>query len=670
MNVRDRAEILRSRLNQYDHEYYVLAQPTISDFEYDQLMKELEMLEKEHPELITSDSPTQRVSGQPTKEFKTVAHRFPMLSLSNTYNFEEFSEFDQRVRQGLEDSEVYEYVCELKIDGVAVSLLYENGMFMRGVTRGDGQHGDEITQNLKTIRSIPLRLSLDAKHPEILEVRGEVYFSLEQFERLNNERQQSEQSLFANPRNAAAGSLKMQSPGEVAKRRLQIFCYYLQSPEINLFNHTHSDNLTELKKFGFPVNPNFQVCKSIAQVYKFVQKWEKKRDTLPYEIDGVVVKVNSLEQQRRLGSTAKSPRWAIAFKFRALQAETTINDITWQVGRTGAVTPVAQLLPVFLAGTTVSRATLHNPDEIERKDIRIGDSVFIEKGGDIIPKVVSVNFDKREGHQIKTQIPRECPSCGQKLTRIEDEAALRCVNNRCPEQTKRRIEHFAGRNAMNIEGLGRAVVEQLVDGGLIQNIADLYTLNKKQVADLERMGTKSADNLISGIVNSKNQPFYRLIFALGIPFVGITAARLLSRYKPSMNELTSATVEELEMLDGIGQKSAQSIVNFFTNNDNLELIKRLVQYGLNMETEQTVSPVSDANDKIFVLTGTLPNLSRQQAGALISNAGGHVSNSVSQNTDYLVAGEKSGSKLKKAQDMGVTIIDQNQLLDLLGNPEI
>ncbi|HHJ51864.1 MAG TPA: NAD-dependent DNA ligase LigA, partial [Caldithrix abyssi] len=663
--VKTRIEELRKKIRQYDYEYYVLAQPSVSDFEYDLLMKELEELERQHPELITPDSPTQRVSGEPTKEFPTVQHRYPMLSLANTYNDQEFLEFDQRVRSGLPPGAKVEYVAELKIDGVAVSLLYENGLLIRGATRGDGFQGDDITNNIRTIRSVPLKIMVEDEFPASFEVRGEVYLPKESFEAINRRRAQEGENLFANPRNAAAGTLKLQDARQVAERRLELFTYYYFTEERTFLRPTHLENLELLKRFGFPVNPHFRLCRDIQQVLEYVREWEEKRDQLPYEIDGVVVKVNSLEQQNILGATAKSPRWAIAFKFKAQQAESRIKKVTWQVGRTGIVTPVAELEPVQLAGTTVSRATLHNPDEIERKDIREGDYVFVEKGGDIIPKVVAVNLKKRTSDIKPLEIPKVCPVCGTKLVRVEGEAALRCPNETCPEQVMRRIEHFASRDAMDIEGLGTALVQSLVQNGLLKDVADIYRLNAEDVAALERMGDKSAQNLMEAIERSKSKPFDRFIFALGIPYIGSTAAKILARKFPSIQALQNATREQLEQVDGIGEKMAQSIVEFFRDPKNKKLIERLRQEGLTMEAATEAASGDTLEGKTFVLTGTLPDLSRKEASELIEQHGGKVSSSVSKNTGFVVAGENPGSKLEKAKKLGVPIIDQAELLKMI-----
>ena len=666
MSVQKRIEELKKQINQYDYEYYVQAQPSIDDYEYDQLIKELETLENEHPKFKTADSPTQRVSGQPIKSFTTVKHLHPMLSLSNTYNKNEFMEFDNRVRSGLNENEEVTYIAELKIDGAAISLWYKNGLLVRGVTRGDGLQGDDITQNIKTIRSVPLRLLKTDSVPAEFEVRGEVFMPKSSFERLNKIREENEEQLFANPRNAAAGSLKLQDARITARRRLDMFCYYLlpvarELPQAD----THLKNLKTLERLGFHVNEQYRECRDINAVLDYVQEWEEKRADLPYEIDGVVVKVNHLEQQRRLGTTAKSPRWAIAFKFKALRAETVIRKIVWQVGRTGAVTPVAELKPVRLAGSTVSRATLHNPDEIERKDVRDGDFVYIEKGGDIIPKVVEVNLEKRKSDSARTEIPTMCPSCGETLQRIEGEAALRCVNSQCPEQVLRKIEHFASRGAMDIEGLGIAMVELLIQNGLLKDIAGIYFLEKEKIAALERMGEKSAQNLLKAIEVSKQQPLDRLIFGLGIPFVGSGAAKILAKNFRTLDGLARAEREELEAIDGIGAKTADSIIAYFSNPENQNLINALHNAGLKLEQEETGAENNRLNGLTFVITGTLPSLSRTEASEIIERNGGKVSGSVSSKTSYLLAGEKAGSKLQKAEKLGVPVISEETLREMV-----
>jgi len=657
---------LREQIRQYDYEYYVLAEPTISDFEYDQLLKRLEELEIRYPESVTNDSPTQRVSGIPTKDFPTVRHEIPMLSLSNTYNEQELTDYHERVVSGLDEGQMVIYNCELKIDGVAVSLVYENNQLLRGVTRGDGEQGDEFTNNVRTIKSIPLRVREVSGLSKNFEVRGEVYLSKSVFARINQKRKDEELSTFANPRNAAAGTLKMQDPQIVADRSLQMFCYYLfTKQDSDTSAKSHSENLDFLKQLGFQVNPHYKLCRGMDGVMEFLDEWEKKRGTLDYEIDGVVIKVDSIEQQQRLGSTAKSPRWAIAYKFKADRVKTRIHDIVWQVGRTGILTPVAELESVFLAGTTVSRATLHNPDEIIRKDIRIDDVVYIEKGGDIIPKVVQVVTEERTTDSSPLPMPEKCPSCGTPTERSDGEAALRCPNWECPDQIIRRIEHFVSRGAMDIEGLGSAAVELFVKQKLITNITDIYNIKKEDLVDLERMGEKSAQNLVSGIESSKLQPLYRLIFALGIPFIGVTAARQLSSAFNSLDRFAQADFESLIALDGIGDKMAESIIIFFDDSHNLQTIEQLESAGLNTREEKVEETTAQPlNGFTFVLTGTLPNLSRDEAAEIIRSNGGSVTSSVSSKTDYVLAGEKAGSKLKKAQDLNINIINEQDLYEL------
>lgn len=663
MSIKKEIENLRKKINQYDYQYYVLNQPSISDYDYDQLMLRLQQLEKENPDLVTDDSPTQRVSGEPTKDFPTVNHKFPMLSLSNTYSTEELLDFDRRVKGYLNSGEKYEYFCELKIDGLAVSLVYENGKFIRGATRGDGVSGDDITVNLKTIRSIPLSISQDNEITDF-EVRGEVYMPAESFEKINAEREKNGDVLFANPRNAAAGSVKLQDSKVVAKRGLRIFCYQLFAEDTSLQNQYQSNNIKTLIKLGFPVNHEFKVCKSIQEVLTYCSEWEQNRNNLIYDIDGIVIKVNSLYQQRRLGSTSKSPRWAIAYKFKAIQSETVIEKITWQVGRTGIVTPVANLKPVKLAGSTVSRATLHNPDEIRRKDIREGDQVLIEKGGDIIPKVVAVITDRTTQKNQVYQIPKNCPVCDSVLVKIGDEVALRCMNYYCQAQILRRIEHFASRGAMDIEGLGTAVIELLVKENLIKDIGDLYFLKKDQISDLERMGDKSASNLVKAIAESKNKTLDKIIFGLGIPYIGATAAFSLAKHFKHLNSLKSADKEILDAIEGIGDKMSDSIIAFFKDDKNLKIIKKLEEAGLNFQYENEIKSNKFEN-KIFVLTGTLENYTRNQLTEIIKEQGGRVSSSVSSNTDFVVAGDNPGSKIQKAKNLNITILSENDFLNML-----
>ena len=666
--IRQEMERLRQEIRRHDYLYYVLAQPEISDYEYDMLLKRLEELEQQYPEFITPDSPTQRVAGEPTKEFPVVRHRKPMLSLANTYNEEEVRDFDRRVRTLLRPGETYEYVCELKIDGVAMSLIYENGVLVRGATRGDGEQGDDVTNNIKTIRSIPLKIESDKPYLLNIEVRGEVFFHREALDKLNEERIANGEPPFANPRNAAAGSLKLQDPREVARRPLRMFCYYLDPLVADHPIQAQYECLKLLEELKFPVNRHHKLCRNIDEVIAFWRQWQKKKDTLPYDIDGVVVKVNRLEQQTRLGATAKSPRWAIAFKFPTEQAMTQLVDIQWQVGRTGIVTPVAHLRPVQLLGTTVSRASLHNVDEIRRLDVRIGDYVVLEKGGEIIPKIIRVVKEKRSPEAQPYQPPTTCPACGSPLVRYEGEVALVCENVRCPAQVARRIEHFASRRAMDIEGLGEKVVELLLKNQLINDYGDLYYLKAQDIAILERMGEKSAQNLLQAIEASKRRALDKVIFALGIRYVGEGAARLFAEHFKSLDKLMGASVEELAQIPGIGWKTAKSVFDFFRREANLKVIEKLRQAGVTfkMAEEKPVAMDNRFFQKTFVFTGTLSRYSREQASRLIEERGGMVSNSVSRKTDYVVVGTDPGSKLQKAQRLGVRILTEEEFYQMLG----
>lgn len=661
-----RIEELRDLIREHDYNYHVLAQPTISDFEYDQLLYELIQLEKEYPKLVTPDSPTQRVGSDLTKEFKAVQHKIPMLSLSNTYSEEELFDFDRRVREGLPKEEKIEYVCELKIDGLSVSLRYENGKLKTAATRGDGITGEDVTNNVKTIRSVPLVIkktkSANNKLDEF-EVRGEVYMELEAFGQLNEERELNGEKIFANPRNSSAGTLKLQDPQLVAKRPLQIFLYYLFSETAEL--KSQYENLNMLNGLGFRINKNFRLCNNINEVLTFCSEWEDKRDKLPYEIDGVVVKVNLLKQQKILGSIAKSPRWAVAFKFKAKQAETKLNKITWQVGRTGTLTPVAELEPVFLAGSTISRATLHNIDEIKRKDIREGDWVVIEKGGDVIPKVVSVDQKKRLKGSEETKLPDRCPVCGSKLFRPEEEVAVYCENNLCPAQVKGRISHFAARGAMDIEGLGDALINLFVDLGHLHDYSDIYALKEKreELIQIERLGKKSVDNLLAAIEASKRKSFDKVLFSLGIRYVGSGAAKKLADHFLSLDKLAAASEEEIEAIHEIGSSVSQSVIRFFNNSQNKKIIDRLKKAGLNFAAEKKQKDSNLLEGKSFVLTGTLSSMSREEAKLKIENNGGIVTSAVSKNTDFVVVGENPGSKFDKAQKLGITILSEEELLN-------
>jgi DNA ligase (NAD+) len=666
--IEKKVKELRDKISEHEYNYYVLAQPVISDYEFDLLVKELEKLEQENPLLITPDSPTQRVGSDLTKEFNDVRHKSPMLSLANSYNEDELFEFDRRNREGLPSDEKIEYAVELKIDGASVSIIYENGYYKIAATRGDGVTGEEITNNVKTIRSLPLKLNdnlIQKYELQSFEVRGEIFMEVEAFKKLNKQREANGEKLFSNPRNSTAGTLKMQDPQIVASRPLDIFVYYLLSENQKL--NSHFENLKLLKELGFKTNPENKLFANIEEVIKYCREWEKKRDKLPYEIDGVVIKVNSLEQQKILGSIAKSPRWAIAYKFKAKQGKTKITEINWQVGRTGAVTPVAYLEPVFLAGSTIRRATLHNMEEIQRKDIRVDDSVFIEKGGDVIPKVVSVILDERPSGSKPTEPPKNCPVCETELTNPEGEVAIYCANAFCGAQLKGKIEHFASRGAMDIEGLGTAAIKTFVDQNFLTSYADIYSLEKykDKIQSLEGYGEKSYNKLIEGINKSKERPFAKVLFALGIRYVGAGAAAKLAEHFLSLDNLMKADEEEIESIPDIGPSISKSITEFLSKKENRIIINKLVEAGLNFNAEENVKTSSVFEGKSFVLTGTLPSMSREEAKDKIIRAGGKVVSSISKNTDFLLAGEKAGSKLAKAEKLNIQIIDENEFYKLL-----
>ena len=672
MNIENKIENLRDKIREHDYKYFVLAEPSISDQEYDKLIKELEKLEKEHPEFITPDSPTQRVGKDLTKVFNSVTHKIPMLSLANTYNEEDLFDFDRRVKEALPKEEKVEYVVELKIDGASVSLHYFNGYLNTAATRGDGFVGEEITTNAKTIKAIPLKLkkvSSIAYTLNDIEVRGEIFMNVDDFLKLNKEREEKGEKLFANPRNSAAGTLKMQDPQIVAKRPLNIFVYTLISPEDNLVSQ--SENLQILKKLGFKVNPEVKLCKNINEVLKTCHTLEEKRDSLGYEIDGAVIKINSLSQQKLLGNIAKSPRWAVAFKFKARQAFTRINKIIWQVGRIGTITPVADLQPVFLSGSTISRATLHNFDEITRKDIREGDKVVIEKGGDVIPKVVSVILNERAKESKPVKPPENCPVCGSSLFKPEGEVAYYCENSECPAQVKGRIEHFAARGAMDIEGLGEALINLFVEMGFLKTYADIYDLknNREKLINIERLGEKSVDNLLSSIEKSKKQPFHKVLFALGIRYVGSGAAKKLADNFSNIDALINSSEEQISSIHEIGPSISGSVKKFFSNKNNLHIIERLKKQGLQFSGISKVKKNTFFSGKTFVLTGTLSSLSREEAGEKIVNLGGKVTSSISKSTNFVIVGENPGSKLNKAEKLGVETINEKEFSKLLNEFE-
>jgi DNA ligase (NAD+) len=653
-----RIEKLTAELNEHNYHYHVLADPTISDQEYDGLLAELQKLEETYPQLRRPDSPAQRVGGESTSEFLTVRHSASMLSLDNSYSREDLLAFDKRVCGALPDEEV-EYVAELKIDGVALSLVYQDSLLVQAATRGDGVQGDEITANARTIRSIPLRL----RQPGIsCEVRGEVYMTHDAFTALNDQRHERQDALFVNPRNATAGSLKLQDSAAVAQRNLRYFAYWLQRDSSE--TATHMNNLETLRHWGLPCNPATTHCPNIDAVFAFYEHYEAERQNLPYDIDGIVVKVNSLDQQQRLGNTAKSPRSAMAYKFKALQATTTLLDIHLQVGRTGTITPVAILQPVFLAGSTVQRATLHNEEEIHRKDIRLGDTVVLEKGGDVIPKVVEVVTEKRPENTKKFTFPTQCPACQSPLLRDEDEAAIRCDNASCPAQLKRRLEHFVARNAMNAEGVGPAVIEQLVDRQLVADVGDLYNLDEDTLLQLERVGPGLAHNLLTSLEASKSRPFDRVLFALGIRHIGSTVARTLTQHFPTIEQLAAASIEDLESTPEIGPTIALSMHTFLATTAAAELIAKLQSAGLQLAADPPSLPTTESyfTDKATVLTGSLSHYSRDNAANLIQRLGGRIVSSVSKKTDLVIAGEKAGSKLTKAEQLGIEVLSEEEFI--------
>lgn len=659
---KQRVEELTKLLNQYNKEYYVLDKPSVSDREYDRLMQELIELEAQYPELKSSTSPTVRVGGAILEGFNKVQHEKPMLSLGNAFNEGDLRDFDARIRKV---SPNISYVCELKIDGLAVTLHYRDGQFVKGATRGDGVVGEDISENLKTIQTIPLHIP----YKDPLEVRGEVYMSKATLDKLNKQRAEKGEELFANPRNAAAGSLRQLDSRIAAKRELAMFCYAVPSAE-ELGCQTHDESLQKIEELGFNVNPNREVCDSIDGVLAYIEKWSTNRFDLPYEIDGIVIKVNQLNEQQKLGSTVKSPRWAIAYKFPAEEVETILKDIIFTVGRTGMVTPNAVLEPVRVAGTRVSRATLHNEDYVKERDIRINDRVIIRKAGEIIPEVVKPVIDARHGDEAPFEMIQDCPRCGSELIREAGEADYYCLNIDCPARIVESLCHFVSRDAMNIDGLGVKVVEQLYDNQLIENVADIYKLQKEQLLPLERMGEKKVTNLLTAIENSKQNSLERLLFGLGVRHVGSKTAKVLAAHFETIDALMQATFDDFKGIAEIGDVIANSILHYFTQEANVQLINELKALGLNMSyTGVKVSTANEANEfygKTVVLTGTLATLSRKEAGVKLEALGAKVSGSVSAKTDFLVAGEKSGSKLKKAQELGVTVIDEEMMLKMIG----
>ncbi|QAA23425.1 NAD-dependent DNA ligase LigA [Sporolactobacillus terrae] len=654
---------LHRQLNQYSYEYYVEDNPSVPDSEYDRLMNELIALEKAHPEWITPDSPTQRVGGEPLKAFRKVTHDVPMLSLGDVFSEEELLDFDRRVRQAVGDD--IDYVCELKIDGLAISLTYEKGVFVLGATRGNGTVGEDITNNLKTVRSLPLVLP----EPIDIEVRGEAYMPKRSFERLNEERSRNGELLFANPRNAAAGSLRQLDPKIAAKRRLAVFLYSSGRFDRESIT-THFGLLESIRELGLPVNPESRRCKTMQEVFDYIKEYTEKRDALPYGIDGIVVKVDSMAQQRQLGNTVKSPRWMIAYKFPAEEVVTTLEAIEVSVGRTGAVTPTAVLTPVAVAGTTVKRASLHNEDLIQEKDLRLGDRVVIRKAGDIIPEVVNVLTEQRTGKEIPYAMPTHCPECGSKLVHLEGEVALRCINPKCPALIREGLIHFVSRAAMNIDGLGEKVIRQLFEKKLISDVADLYQLKREDLLSMERMGEKSTDNLLQAIERSKENSLEHLLFGLGIRHIGAKAARILAQSFKDIDHLAAADAEALLSVDEIGTKMADSLTTYFAQPEAQALIGELKSAGVTMtylgpDPEEAAQSDSPFNGKTVVLTGKLTQMTRQEAKQAIEARGGNVTGSVSKSTDLVVAGEAAGSKLKKAQELQIEVWDEARFAETL-----
>lgn len=664
--VKDRMDALVQELKQHNYNYYVLAMPSISDYDFDQKLKELEALEKAHPEFLDPDSPTQKVGGEITKSFKTIVHKWPMMSLGNTYNEQDLIDFDERIRKAIGDD--FEYVCELKFDGLSMSLTYENGKLLRAVTRGDGTKGDEVTANIKTIRTIPTQVK-GSNMPAHFEIRGEVLMHKAAFEKLNNERIENGEVPYANPRNFASGTVKMQDSSEVAKRPLDCFLYFLYSDE-NPFK-THWESLQAVKSWGFKVSDESKLCANIQEVLAFIAEWEEKRFKLSYDIDGIVLKVNSYAQQQELGFTAKSPRWAISYKYKAQEVETILEKVTYQVGRTGAVTPVANLKPVLLAGTTVKRATLHNANEIERLDLHEHDTVLVEKGGEIIPKVIKVNLDKRLPEAQKIEYIQNCPECGTELIRKEGEAVHYCPNDEaCPPQIVGRIQHFISRKAMNIEGIGAETVETFYQKGLLKHISDIYQLKNREdeLKQLERFGEKSIQNLLEGIEKSKKMPFEKVLFGLGIRYVGETVAKKLAQHFKTIDYIIKADFEQLIAADEIGERIAQSIIEYFAKEEHQQEIEKLKGFGLTFEIEEkeVILASEKLSGKTFLISGVFEKFSREELKEMIEANGGKMLSGISAKLNYLVAGENMGpSKLEKAQKLQIPIISDEELLNLL-----
>lgn len=661
--ARERILKLREDLNRHNHQYYVLNQPIISDFEFDALMKELMDLEKSFPEYADSNSPSQRVGSDINLEFEQVKHNFPMLSLGNTYSREELEEFDKRVRKVITDE--FEYVCELKYDGVAISLSYQNGELVRAVTRGDGEQGDDVTRNVKTIRSIPLKLH-GKGYPAVFDIRGEIFLPREGFDKMNKQREENGEAVFANPRNAASGTLKLQNSSTVAKRPLDCFLYYLAGNDLP--SPYHYESLKNASEWGFKVALNYmKKAGNIEEVFKFIEFWDEGRKTLPFDTDGVVIKVNSYEYQKQLGFTAKIPRWAIAYKFKAEQARTKLNSISFQVGRTGAITPVANLEAVTLSGSVVKRATLHNSEQIETLDIRVGDWVFVEKGGEIIPKITSVDLISRDLSLPPFEFLKNCPECGTLLVKNPEEAAHYCPNAyACPPQIKGRIEHFVTRKAMDIS-IAEATIDQLFRHKIIGNIADLYKIEFMQLVMLERFAEKSANNLLSSIEESKKIPFPRVLYALGIRFVGETVAKKLAKHFGSLDKLMSASFEDLKNVEEVGERIARSVLEYFEHPLNKEIVERLISYGLQFEIADDLSLTSSIlQGKSFVVTGSFEKYSRDEMKSLVEKNGGKIMSGVSSGTQFLIAGSKPGpDKIKKAESLSIPVISETEFEEMI-----
>lgn len=675
-DVAKRAGELRREIEYHNYRYYVLDSPVISDAEYDRMFKELQELEERHPSIVTPDSPTRRVGAEPQAEFETHEHIQPMLSLANAVGKEELRAFDRRVKKVLSipATDDIDYVCELKIDGLAVSLTYRDGVFSAGATRGDGYRGENISSNLRTIKSIPLNLNYKMREreeftgppvPRLVEVRGEVFLLHEEFRRINEERTERGEPTFANPRNAAAGSVRQLDPRITARRRLDIFVYGIGHIEDSSFE-THYDILQALAAWKFKTNPNIRLCSGIDEVLEFCNEWQSKRMTIPYDVDGVVVKVNSLALQERLGFVARSPRWAIAFKYPPTQATTVVRDIRVQVGRTGALTPVAIMEPIEVAGVTVSRATLHNEDEIRRKDVRIGDTVIIQRAGEVIPEVVEVVKEKRDGDEIEFRMPDYCPVCGAEVERPEGEAVARCVGIACPAQLKERVRHFTSRGAMDIEGVGPALIDQLIERGMINDPADLYYLKNEQLLELERMAEKSAQNVMDAIELSKETTLQRLIYALGIRHVGEQTAQVLAQHFGSLERIAEADAEKLSAVPDVGPVVAASIEKFFRQDETKMVMDKLKQAGVRVREVKAAEIESEIAGKTFVFTGALEKMTREEAEEIVRQLGGKASSSVGKGTDYVVAGDRAGSKLQKAREQGITVLSEDEFLEMAG----